>query len=245
MISKEEQHGDLYAVVITDTGISHRLSNTPNQDAVLYAFMEDDFVLAVSDGVGSCPKAALGSKMAVRAAVKVFEQIRQNRCQKHELPQRLIAEWTSLLNGEKLDDCCATLKIAMKLYDRMVLVSLGDGVLVMTSNGLKVKAPSDEMPFANQTRCLSSFVSSKEIWIEEVHLDLHISYVVFMCTDGIANGLRDGSEYELVREIEENTPTEKLKDELELLTIDISDFSLDDRTLGVVKCECKNAGPER
>ena len=55
MISKEEQRGDLYAVIVTDIGVSHRLSNKPNQDAVLYSFLEDDFVLAVSDGVGSCP----------------------------------------------------------------------------------------------------------------------------------------------------------------------------------------------
>lgn len=37
---------------------------------------------------------------------------------------------------------------------------------------------------------------------------------------------KDGSEYELVREIEENTPSEKLKEELELLVVDISDLAL-------------------
>ena len=118
-------------------------------------------------------------------------------------------------------------------------------MLVMTSNGLKAKAPSDETPFVNQTKCLSSFVNPEDIWVDEIHLDLHVPYAVFMCTDGIANGLRDGSEYELVREIEENTPAERLKDELELLTIDISDFSSDDRTLGVIKYEWKNAEPKR
>lgn len=35
MISKEEQRGDLHVVIVTDTGVSHRLSNRPNQDAVL------------------------------------------------------------------------------------------------------------------------------------------------------------------------------------------------------------------
>ena len=66
-----------------------------------------------------------------------------------------------------------------------------------------------------------------------------------MCTDGIANGLKYGSEYELVRDIEKNTPSENLKDELELLVVDISDFSSDDRTLGVVKYEWKNAESKR
>lgn len=245
MIAKEEQRGDMHAVIVTDTGVSHRLSNKPNQDAVLYSFLEDDFVLAVSDGVGSCPKAEIGSKAAVAAASKVFEAIRSNVCNLEDIPVNLILEWKQLLRDEILDDCCATLKVAMKLGNQLILISLGDGMLVMTSNGFKAGSPSDEMLFANQTRCLSSFAKSEDIWIKEIHLDLHIPYVVFMCTDGIANGLKDGSEYELVREIEENTPSEKLKEELELLVVDISDFSSDDRTLGVVKYERKNAELKR
>lgn len=245
MISKEEQRGDLHVVIVTDTGVSHRLSNRPNQDAVLYSFMEEDFVLAVSDGVGSCPKAEIGSKAAVAAALKVFETVRSNVHNLTDIPAELIAEWKQLLCNEILDDCCATLKVAMKLGNQLVLISLGDGMLVVTSNGFKVGSPSDGMLFANQTRCLSSFVKPKDIWIKEIHLDVHIPYVVFMCTDGIANGIKDGSEYELVREIEENTPSEKLKEELELLVVDISDFSSDDRTLGVVKYEWENAEPKR
>lgn len=245
MILKEEQRGDLYVAIVTDTGVSHRLSNKPNQDDVLYSFLEEDFVLAVSDGVGSCPKAEIGSKAAVATASRVFETVRSNACDLADIPGELIAEWKQLLSDEFLDDCCATLKIAMKLSNQLILISIGDGMLVMTSNGFKVEAPSDEMLFANQTKCLSSFVKPEDIWIKEIHLDLHVPYVVFMCTDGIANGLKDGSEYELVREIEGNTPSEKLKEELEQLVIDISDFSFDDRTLGVAKYERKNAEPKR
>lgn len=245
MISKEEQRGDLHVVIVTDTGVSHRLSNRPNQDAVLYSFMEEDFVLAVSDGVGSCPKAEIGSKAAVAAASNVFKAIKSNACNLEDIQVDFIAEWKQLLSDELLDDCCATLKVAMKFGNKLILMSLGDGMLVVTSNGFKVGSPSDGMLFANQTRCLSSFVKPKDIWIKEIHLDVHIPYVVFMCTDGIANGIKDGSEYELVREIEENTPSEKLKEELELLVVDISDFSSDDRTLGVVKYEWGNAEPKR
>ena len=245
MISKEEQRGDLHIVIVTDTGISHRLNKKPNQDAVLYSFFGDDFVLAVSDGVGSCQNAELGSEMAVKAAVKVFEEIKQNKFEKVEIPERLISEWKKLLLGVDIDDCCATIKIAMKLNRQLLLVSLGDGMLVVTSKGLEMKAPSDEMPFANQTRCLNSCTLPTDIWIEESHLDTYVSYVIFMCTDGIANGLKYGSEYELVRDIEKNTPSENLKDELELLVVDISDFSSDDRTLGVVKYEWKNAESKR
>lgn len=53
MISKEEQRGDLYAVIVTDIGVSHRLSNKPNQDAVLYSFSEEDYKLGKLIGYGA------------------------------------------------------------------------------------------------------------------------------------------------------------------------------------------------
>ena len=241
MISKEEQRGDLHTVIVTDIGTSHRLNNKPNQDSALYSFIEEDFVLAVSDGVGSCQKADLGSEKAVSAAITIFKEIKQNRFEKKDIPRRIIFEWKRLLRNYMIDDCCATLKVAMKFNNKLILDSIGDGMLIMTSNGVKVKAPSDDKSFANETRCLSSFVRPEDLWFEEIHLDLHVPYAIFMCTDGIANGLKDDSEYELVMEIEESTSSENLKEELELLVVDISDFSSDDRTLGVVKYERKNA----
>lgn len=73
-----------------------------------------------------------------------------------DIPVELITEWKQLLSDELLDDCCATLKVAMKFGNKLILMSLGDGMLVVTSNGFKVGSPSDGMLFANQTRCLSS-----------------------------------------------------------------------------------------
>lgn len=54
MISKEENHADCTFVVVSDTGVSHRVKGVPNQDAADYVSINGDFALAVSDGVGSC-----------------------------------------------------------------------------------------------------------------------------------------------------------------------------------------------
>lgn len=72
MTSYKVQHGDCTFVAVSDTGIHHQVNHIPNQDAVDYVVLEDDFVLAVSDGVGSCKKADVGSKAAVSAAKTVF-----------------------------------------------------------------------------------------------------------------------------------------------------------------------------
>lgn len=76
-------------------------------------------------------------------------------------------------------------------------------------------------------------------------LDTYIPYAVFLCTDGVANGITEGQELELVREVEINIEGSLLKEELEKLVVSISKYSMDDRSVGVVKYERKNAKSDR
>ena len=78
MISQTEHYGDYTVVLITDPGISHQMGNKQNQDAVGFTSIDDDYVVAVSDGVGSCKMAELGSNAAVAAAKNVFSAIKAN-----------------------------------------------------------------------------------------------------------------------------------------------------------------------
>ena len=110
---------------------------------------------------------------------------------------------------------------------------------------MHIQAPQDDTLFANQTQCLNEAVLSSDFWTAEFSLDTDVAYAVFLCTDGVANGISDGMELELVREIEAAVPPEKLKSELEDLITDISDYSFDDRTIGVVKYERKNGKSQR
>lgn len=50
---------------------------------------------------------------------------------------------------------------------------------------------------------------------------------------------------DLVRDIESHNNPQDLKSELEMLIVDISEYSSDDRTIGVVRYERKNAEPSR
>ena len=93
--------------------------------------------------------------------------------------------------------------------------------------------------------CLNAGIHVEDFWTSEFRLDTYVPYVVFACTDGVANGIQEGKELELVSEIETKTSDDELQHELESLLIDISEFSSDDRTVGVVKYERKNAKPDR
>ena len=247
MISRAEQHGDCTFAVVSDTGISHRIHNIVNQDAVDYIVIGDDFALAVSDGVGSCQRAEIGSNAAVSAIKSVFNSL-MNKAVQNE-PSRIadciITEWHRLLGEENPDDCCATLKAAIKIGNRLLLFSIGDGILAVSSAGMRVCAPLENNLFTNQTKCLNEMVKSEDIWLSIFNLDLHVPYVVFACTDGVANGILEGCEMELVEEIENELDATELQSELENLLIDIAEYSSDDRTVGVVKYERKNAKHDR
>lgn len=243
MISKNEKHDDCTFVVISDTGVSHRVNSIPNQDAADFILKNGDYALAVSDGVGSCKRAEIGSQAAVEAVKKVFLSLQGNAIPSEliEIARKIINEWKLLLAGERLDDCCATLKAAMKLGNTLLMFSVGDGMLAVSSRGMKCCSPIDNTMFTNQTQCLSEAIKPEELWVSMFKLDIHIPYVVFACSDGVSNGIQEGREMDLVKEIEIETTASALQNELETLLVDISEYSSDDRTVGVVKYERENA----
>lgn len=239
MISCEKHAQGLTLVTVSDIGSNHRALLLPNQDSVDFIIDGEDFVLAVSDGVGSCSKAELGSKEAVASCIRVFTLIK-NRIIEFEsdnVVDALINEWRVSLDHENLDDCCATLKAIFKIGQVMKAVSVGDGFIAVSSDGLNLLSPTEEMAFPNETSCLCSRIEPRDFWTGDFNLDTRKPYAAFCCTDGVANGLVTGQELNLIRDIEENTSADMLKQEIEALLEDISDYCFDDKTVGVVKYE--------
>ena len=243
MISKKEKHADCTFVVVSDIGVSHRINGVANQDAADYVSINEDFALVVSDGVGSCKKAEIGSAAAVEAVKRVFLSLQGKLLPSvlTEITSRIIDEWKFLLAEANPDDCCATLKAAMKLGDKLLLISVGDGLLAVSSSGITCCVPTDNTLFTNQTQCLNSSIKEADFWTSVFKLDIYIPYVVFACSDGVSNGIQEGREMDLIKEIEIQITASELQSELEALLVDISEYSSDDRTVGVVKYEGKNA----
>ena len=243
MISQAEQHGRYIFAIVSDTGISHSINHIHNQDSVNFCIIDSDFVLAVSDGVGSCTKAARGSRAAVSAGELVFRTIKQenNLLGLSEIARYVISEWNAQLSNENVNECCATLKSVFKIGNKMQLLSVGDGMLVITSGTRKKCAPIENDLFANQTNCLHAHVLTTDFWLSEFYIDEDIPFAVFMCTDGVANVIQEGREIELVKEIENEIAASELQGELESLLRGASKYCPDDRTVGVVKYECSNA----
>ena len=66
------EHAGLLARAVSFRGPSHELYDEPRQDSFAVAASPDHLVVAVSDGIGSCPYSHLGSAAAAQAMADVL-----------------------------------------------------------------------------------------------------------------------------------------------------------------------------
>lgn len=239
MISQEEHQGGLSIVITSEIGKAHCKLGLPNQDAAGYQQREDSFFLAVADGVGSCPRAEVGAQAAVAAAAAVFEELEDGAIpfKGDTIARTLLDLWRNSLND--CDQCCTTLKAVFKLEQRLIATSIGDGFIAISSGGADLLSPTQEENFLNETDCLSSRTEENDFWTAEFFLTPCRPYAIFCCTDGIANAILPGTELSLTKEIETALSGPQLRGALEELLRDISSYSGDDKTIGVVKYDAE------
>ncbi|MGV8027437.1 MAG: protein phosphatase 2C domain-containing protein [Anaerolineaceae bacterium] len=235
----EERYGNLIFVTASDIGSNHQKLGQPNQDAVAYFCVGEDFVLSVSDGVGSCKKAELGSRFVVDSSLKLFQAIKNGSIpfETDIIAEKLIELWHSSIADDNIDDYCATLKAVFKIVNQVKVFSIGDGFIAISSDGINLISPIEETHFTNETNCLNAQASESDFWTAEFYLDTFKPYVIFCCTDGIANGILPGKEINLVEEIEKDICANELRHALEEFLSDVSNYCFDDKTVGVVKYE--------
>lgn len=237
MTVREERFGDFTLVTVSDTGADHLARRVPNQDAAAFRRMGEDFVLAVSDGVGSCSLAGLGANYAVSACVKVLEGIKKQSVPFENGPMLhvLLENWRTFIRNGEPDDYCATLQAVFRLGGVVKVLSVGDGFTVLTSGGVRLLSPVDETDFLNETKCLNARIRPEDFWTADFFLDTNQPFVFLCCTDGVANGLIPGTEVSLAEEIERKIPASELAGALREFLADISNYCSDDKTVGVVK----------
>lgn len=240
MIHREEYVDNTYILGVTETGKTHTILGQSNQDYYDFDVIDKNYVLAVSDGVGACKCAEKGSNYAVQAVKEVFFGINNSQIEFDEtvILERIIEYWLSRITDDQINDYCATLKFVIKHCNRFLLASIGDGNLIAYFDGEVIKASGTEKTFTNETTCLHKDVTIDDFWYKTYEIDNEKSkYTLFLATDGLSDGIVHGKDLDLVGEINDGLCIPELKDEVFTLINEISKYSNDDKTLGIIKHE--------
>ena len=236
MIINESFENGIHAVSISEAGAKHKATNLPNQDCCAFMMDGESFLIAVADGVGSCKYAEQASLKACSICQDLFQDmIKQNlKPDGVMLVETLTKKWLSYLSEKDSMEYCTTLKAVFQLDSKLILISIGDGLLMASSGSKTVMAPSDQCDFLNETTCLSSKLRSSDIWVTDLSVASGIC-TIFISTDGVSNGIISGQEMALLEELRDHIGTECLRDELISFFNEVRLHNADDKTVGVVK----------
>lgn len=236
MIINESFPEKVHAVAITDVGARHTAIGLPNQDCSAFYFQDDQFFMAVSDGVGSCKHADIGSRMACQISRIVFDHLLKGILPWNgdAIVKEICGLWTEKVPSSDPLDYCATLKAVFVKQGLLIAVSIGDGLLLAADSRQKLFAKETASDFLNETICLYPGVKEKSFWRQEM-ITFPGACAIFMCSDGIANALLDGHESLLIETIRNETSIDSLREELTELFEVARLMNADDKTLGVVK----------
>lgn len=240
MMHKEKNLGNTYLFGATEVGRTHTIMGNNNQDCFGFDVIDENYVFAVSDGVGACKCAEKGSNYAVQAVMEVFFGINNHQIDFDEtvVLERIIEYWLSKVTDNRINDYCSTLKFVIKYYNRFILASIGDGNLIAYFADAVIKSSDAEKTFTNETTCLYKDVTADDFWHRTYEIGTEDSkYTIFLATDGISDGIAYGKELDLVGEINDGLCISELKDEIISLINEISKYSNDDKTLGIIKHE--------
>lgn len=196
-------------------GRGHVDDKIPCQDYCLSEKVSRGIVLAVSDGVGSCPKSHFGSKFATEAVVKVANQADAG-CDSEEtyverllstsFRKRIVTEWMNsvkehirtekegMIELKDIEKYAATLLFAIITDNYYVVGNLGDGQIVLfnETEGLKIRKHSPKE--GSKTRSLVNLSGYGETFVVEKYRRSEFSSVM-LSTDGMYDPLEKGTEF--------------------------------------------------
>lgn len=160
----------------------------------------------VADGLGSSKNSDYGAKKAVVSVEKAVNQWRKLVKKDHKVLIQLIHFYWNLLIGDsdfEKNNCLTTCLFAYidKTKKKILLGQLGDGLLLIKSQGETVFVKSDDD--YNFTKSIGSSTSYSDWNIKDVNFDTN-DFILLVTTDGISENLVENKEDEFAETIIQN-----------------------------------------
>lgn len=160
-----------------------------NQDYFIAREIENGFVVALSDGLGSKKTSQIGSKAICESVVEEAAALKQGLADisPDEFIKNIHIRWLEKLNPHLIEECYATLLTVVFYCGRLLALRLGDGFIgIWSDNGVRVLFDRKETHFVNETDCLAESISIERFECAEYKISKLNGGV--MCSDGIAIG---------------------------------------------------------
>lgn len=160
-----------------------------NQDSFVCRNVDNVYVAAVSDGLGSRSMSEVGSRALCGS---VCDIVSEHREEIGKIPPLRLAEmvherWLGRVKPYQVSDCYATMLFLLILPDKVLAARLGDGfVSFWIDDEIKVLFDRKEGYFENETDCLTEVLDVERIeCIEAAYSEFHGGV---LCSDGVGIG---------------------------------------------------------
>lgn len=160
-----------------------------NQDNFLCKPFEYGYIIVVSDGMGSKKKSQYGSKVICDI---IYEVISENNIDIEKVSFKDIIficyqKWKKRVSKYGINQCYATLLVAVVLKDKVKAARLGDGFLgIYSDKGIKCLFDEKKECFINETDCFSEYFDRSKL--ETIEIEFKSLKGIIACTDGVEIG---------------------------------------------------------
>lgn len=208
-----------------------------NQDSFLSKSYKDGYIMVVSDGMGSKSLSHFGSKCICESVYDVVSNYTFDLdvISFKDIIYACHEEWKKRLSDYDINQCYATLLVAVIIEKTIKAARLGDGFLAIYADG-KVTCLYDkkENYFANETDCLKENLDREKIEIVEIEYSKFQGAV--SCTDGVEIGtMQEEDIIGFTQEFVEEYSNKEKVEVIEEIESWLKDWpGMDDKTLAFV-----------
>lgn len=194
--------GTHVAVSVSVRGRDHVRASLPNQDAGRAWRLRAGGMIAVADGLGSRPHAAVGSRAAVLAAYRAVQAWRRHpHAGERELVLLIEAYWRLLVSPALPDACASTAAFVAHLGGRVIVGALGDALVVAQTADELITLAAPREHYLNETRSLGTAHRLSD-W--QVRVAASPSCVALAATDGVASDLNPATHHAFLQTLRDH-----------------------------------------
>lgn len=175
---------------VSRIGPKHQRNKMPNQDSAISVSLKYCDVIVVADGVGSHQFSHLGSQAICQAVIRVCKMLDKQIeiISPKNFSQLVYIVWQSLLYHHDIAQCGTTCLIGIKISEKMLIFTLGDGMAVVLDEHKQTHfLINDNKEFGNITYALNETYQEQHWKMYQYPIEKIL--MLMLCTDGIADDI--------------------------------------------------------